>query len=104
MENDSYVRIFMAIITYEEVQKIARISCIELEEDEIDEVTRELEQVLAYVARVQEVTGTPSPEQCRSNIMRDDVIMPTDPELVRAQAPDREGNFFVVPLILETEE
>ncbi|HXW86296.1 MAG TPA: Asp-tRNA(Asn)/Glu-tRNA(Gln) amidotransferase subunit GatC [Candidatus Bathyarchaeia archaeon] len=94
----------MAIISQEEVLKIARMSCIELEDGEIEEVTRELEQVLAYVARVQEVTGSPSQEQISSNNMRADVIVPTDPETVRAQAPDREGNFFVVPLILETTE
>jgi Asp-tRNA(Asn)/Glu-tRNA(Gln) amidotransferase C subunit len=33
--------------------------------------------------------------------MRDDVIERTDPEVILAQAPDREENFFVVPTIID---
>jgi Asp-tRNA(Asn)/Glu-tRNA(Gln) amidotransferase C subunit len=38
------------------------------------------------------------------NVFREDVIVQTDPEPILAQAPEREGNYFVVPRILESNE
>ncbi len=45
----------MALITKEEVLKIAHMSRIAIHEDEIDELTKQLEAVLAYAARINEV-------------------------------------------------
>lgn len=45
----------MAIITKEEVLNIARLSRITIHEDEIDAVLKQLEAVLQYAARVNEV-------------------------------------------------
>ena len=36
-----------------------------------------------------------------SNIERDDIVIPCNPEPILAQAPEREGDFFVVPVIIE---
>lgn len=92
----------MAIISKEEVLKIAKISHITLHEDEVDQVTRELEAVLSYAARVQEIASqTEEPLTKNVNIFREDVVVPSDPEVILQQAPQREENFFVVPVIIE---
>jgi aspartyl-tRNA(Asn)/glutamyl-tRNA(Gln) amidotransferase subunit C len=92
----------MAQITREEVEKIARLSHIELTEQEIINAIKHLEAVLSYAARVQDIAQDVNvPSLKNSNIEREDIIIPTDPEPIRAQAPEREGDFFVVPVIIE---
>lgn len=89
-------------ITKEEVEKIARLSHIELSETEIISAIEHLDAVLNYAARVQEIAkdvDVPSLKNC--NIERDDSIIPTDAQAILAQAPEREGDFFVVPVIIE---
>lgn len=92
----------MAIITQEEVLKIAKISHITLREDEIAQLTQELEAVLSYAARVQEIASQiEEPLTKNVNIFREDVVVPSHPETILAQAPSREEDYFVVPAIIE---
>jgi aspartyl-tRNA(Asn)/glutamyl-tRNA(Gln) amidotransferase subunit C len=92
----------MTLITRQEVLKIARMSHIELKEQEIEPVMKQLEQVLTYAQRVIEVTTTQHPIQTKQeNITRSDVPIQQDSQPLLAQAPAREGNFFVVPAIIE---
>jgi len=94
---------FMAqLITKEEVEKIARLSHIDLSETEIINAMKHLDAVLSYAARVQEIAkdvDVPSLKNC--NVEREDVVIPTDAQTILAQAPEREGDFFVVPVIIE---
>ena len=90
------------MITKEEVAKIARLSNIELSQAEIIEAQKHLEAVLQYAARVQDIAKDIDVAILKnSNIERDDVIIPCDPQTILAQAPEREGDFFVVPVIIE---
>ncbi len=94
----------MIIITREEVLKIAHMSRIEVREDEIEALIQQLQGVLSYAQRVVEIASDiEEPITKNVNFFREDVVIVTDPELSLAQAPDREGNFFVVPAILEQE-
>lgn len=89
-------------ITKEEIEKIARLSHIELQQTEIISTMEHIEAVLNYAARVQEIAKDVSVSSLKnSNIERDDVVIPTDPQTILAQAPEREGDFFVVPVIIE---
>lgn len=92
----------MAKITREEVVKIAQMSHISLHEDEIAPLLEQLENVLSYAERVNEV-ATEIEERTEKliNVMREDQIVRFDAELILAQAPEREEGFFVVPKILE---
>jgi len=95
----------MTKISKEEVLKIARMSHLELHEDEIPALMKQLEDVLSYAQRVKEVKATGQETSVRNiNIFREDVVQPSDPERVLSQAPEREGNYFVVPAILEHNE
>ena len=94
----------MAIITKEEVRKIAHMSRIAIHEDEIDDLTGQLQAVLAYAARVNEVaTAQQGPLPQNVNIFREDVMKPFDAERIKAEAPETEADYFVVPAILEHE-
>jgi aspartyl-tRNA(Asn)/glutamyl-tRNA(Gln) amidotransferase subunit C len=92
----------MSLITKEEVAKIARLSNIELSEEEITKAQKHLEAVLSYAARVQDIAkDIDIPLFKNQNIERDDIVQPCNPEPILVQAPEREGDFFVVPVIIE---
>ena len=93
-----------SFITKEEVEKIARLSHITLSETEIINTMKHLDAVLSYAARVQEIAkDVDVPSLKNNNIEREDVIIPTNPQIILAQAPEREDNFFVVPVIIENQ-
>ena len=74
----------------------------ELSEDEIPGLIKNLEEVLTYAARVQEIaSGAEESSSKNVNVFREDVIMTTDPKSILANAPKREENYFVVPVVLE---
>ena len=88
-------------ITRQELLKIARLSHMEISDSEIDALMVDITQVLAYAARVTEVTvQVPESEQL-TNVFRDDVVEPCTPDPLLAIAPERVHDFYVVPKILE---
>lgn len=93
----------MAKITKEEVLKIAAISHIKLYEEEIEPLIKQLERVLSYAERVNDLAATNVEEVSNKavNMWREDVCVPTNPEPLLAQAPETEEHYFVVPRILE---
>jgi aspartyl-tRNA(Asn)/glutamyl-tRNA(Gln) amidotransferase subunit C len=104
MENKRFIGIYMARISKEEVLKIAQISRISVQEDEIGALIAQLEAVLEYAARVHEVAdGQQLPLPQNRNIFRPDVVIPFASEAILKQAPQIEADYFVVPAILEHE-
>lgn len=95
----------MTHITKEEVLKLAALSHIALYEDEAEALARDLEAVLTYASSLQDVARTyqgPRLELIKNtNITRDDVPQLTPFEPLLAQAPEREGNYIVVPKIIK---
>lgn len=91
----------MARITKEEILNLARISNVEVHESEIEGLIKQIESVLTYAARVQEVGDVTFPSTKNVNVFREDVAIPSDNQAILAQAPAREANYFVVPAILE---
>ena len=89
-----------------DIAKVARLARLALSDDELDTYRAQCEVILEHAARVQALptdgvppTSHPLP---RTNAFRpDEVTDCLDREEVLAQAPDREGNFFLVPKILE---
>lgn len=91
----------MAHISRQEVIKIAQASRIQLPEHEIDLLIPQLEAILSYAERVQKIAMDAQELSTRSiNIFREDVIISSAPESILNEAPQREGNYFVVPAIL----
>ncbi len=92
---------FMTNITKEEALRIAQLAHIEIRDDEIDELVKQLEAVLSYALRVKEVaTDAQEPSTKRVNVFHEDVVVKTDPEPILSQASEREGDYFVVPIII----
>ena len=92
----------MTKVSKEEVKKIAQMSALEIHDDEIVSMIKQLEEVLTYAECVQEIAAEiEEPSDKNINIFREDVVIKTDSEAILERAPEREDNFFVVPSILE---
>lgn len=89
-----------------DIAKVARLARLALGDEELDLYRTQCEVVLEHAALVQalptdgvEPTSHPL---ARTNAFREDVVTEClDTEEVLAQAPDRDGNYFLVPPILE---
>ncbi len=93
----------MSKISREEVVHIARISYLDLHEDEIDPLIDQLGQVISYAGRVTQVAADVQEPSIRNvNVFREDVATKTAVEPIIEQAPSREGNYFIVPVILDS--
>lgn len=94
----------MASISREDLLKLARMSQIVLSEDEISYFTQQLEARLTYITGLKDIVdrlNLPIEEPSIVNVLRKDVAMPCNPEPLLAQAPQREENYFVVPVVVK---
>ncbi|WP_448875141.1 Asp-tRNA(Asn)/Glu-tRNA(Gln) amidotransferase subunit GatC [Desulfobulbus propionicus] len=92
-------------ITREEVQHVARLARLELSEAEVDRMTGQLDAILSYVAKLDQLdtSGVPvtTHTQAVVNAFREDEVRPSlDRELVLKNAPDHNGEAFVVPRVI----
>lgn len=80
----------MAVISKQEVLKIAHMSRIAIHEDEIDALTQHLEAVLAYASRVnQVVTDQSIALPYNRNVFREDEVIPFDAASIKQEAPNK---------------
>jgi aspartyl-tRNA(Asn)/glutamyl-tRNA(Gln) amidotransferase subunit C len=89
-----------------EVIKVAKLARLQLTEAEIEEFTGQLSAILDYVEKMNKLdTANVQPlAHCLpiSNVLREDIIKESlGTEKTLANAPQRDGNFFKVPKILE---
>lgn len=92
-------------LTREEVLHVAHLARLSLKPEEIETFTRQLSDILAYMAKLQEVDTTGVPPLAHviplSDAFRDDVVKPSLPrEESLANAPEREEGTFVVPRVI----
>lgn len=88
------------------VRRIAALARIRVEDDEVEGLRNELNGILGWIEQLNavDVTGI-EPLAGASHMalkMREDVV--TDggcPEAILANAPQRAGNYFVVPKVIE---
>ena len=95
----------MTKITPQDVLKVAKLSRLELEEEEVELFTGQLEKILTYVAELQKVETSEVQPTTRAvevvNVVREDATHSTNVrEDLLDQAPHREGDFYRVPQIL----
>jgi len=89
-----------------QVRKVAKLSRLDLTEEEIEEFTGQLSALLDYVAKMNELdtTNIEPLAHCLpiSNIFREDKVKESlGTEKTLANAPQRDGEFFKVPKILD---
>lgn len=97
------------ITTREEIVRLAALSRIELKEEEIETITKQIFDTLQYAARVSEAVAlaaaqgpTPPAAAPRISFTRPDSAISYDADRLLAQAPQRMERYIVVPAILET--
>jgi aspartyl-tRNA(Asn)/glutamyl-tRNA(Gln) amidotransferase subunit C len=94
------------MLSREEVLHVARLARLYLTEDEVERMRAQLDAILAYVDKLREldVEGVEPTSHAVPlvDVMRDDALAPCLPqEAALANAPDRAGEFFRVPRIIE---
>lgn len=92
------------MIETKDVEHVAKLARLELDEDEKAKFARQLGDVLKYVEMMNEVDTTGVEPMSHSidfsNVMREDVeVYEQTREELMANAPDVEGDFFKVPKI-----
>ena len=98
----------MSRIDPADLAHVAVLARLALSEDEIASMTRDLEQMLDYVAALdrldtEDVEPTAHGFELATPLRPDEPQAPLDPELALANAPERAGTAFLVPKVLEEE-
>jgi aspartyl-tRNA(Asn)/glutamyl-tRNA(Gln) amidotransferase subunit C len=88
------------------VRKVAKLSRLELTDQEVEEFTDQLSAILDYMAKLNELdtTGVEPLAHCLpvNNLLREDRVKESlGTERTLANAPQRDGDFFKVPKIMD---
>lgn len=99
----------MSQITERDVEYIAGLAHLALDDASKQRLTRELGEILGYVAKLNELdTENVEPMMhalAMSNVFREDEVGPSLPhDTALRTAPAHDGNYFIVPRILDTDE
>lgn len=94
------------MLSREEVEHIAMLARLGLTEEEKTTFEAQLSSILDYMRALSDVDTSNIPPTAQviplKNVMRPDETRPSLPvDRVLANAPDREGDFFRVPPVLE---
>jgi aspartyl-tRNA(Asn)/glutamyl-tRNA(Gln) amidotransferase subunit C len=94
------------MITVKEIENLANLARIKLDETEKQGLTKEIDSILTYVDQIKKATVdmdyTPVPGAVH-NVFREDVMGPVsvlDRKAIVDAAPDHEGEFVAVKKIL----
>lgn len=93
-------------LTAEQVRWVAHLSRLELSQTELETMTPQLASILGYVDQLQKLDTTGVEPLVhpleQANIFRVDELKPSlDPTDALANAPERHGNLFQVPAVLD---
>jgi aspartyl-tRNA(Asn)/glutamyl-tRNA(Gln) amidotransferase subunit C len=95
----------MASLTRADVEHVAYLARLGLTGEELTRLEGQLNHIVDQYAKLAELDTDDIPPTAQTieleNILREDVVRPSLPvEAVLGNAPDRDGDFFVVPAIL----
>ena len=103
-----------AVVTNEDVLRVAELANLELTADEMPRMARDLNAILGHIAQLNELDteGVPPMAQVGEMLgltpaahgedLRANTIRPSlDRALVMAEAPESDGRFFKVPKVIE---
>ncbi|MCI1248408.1 MAG: Asp-tRNA(Asn)/Glu-tRNA(Gln) amidotransferase subunit GatC [Megasphaera sp.] len=93
-------------ISAEEIKKIALLSRLEVKEDNIKSVGKQLNDILSYMDLISQVDITDVAPTAHAvsmrNVMRDDVLQPSlSNEKALQNAPEAEDGYFKVPKVIQ---
>ena len=94
------------MVEIKDIEKLAELSRIKIDDSEKKELTKEIDSILKYVDQIKEATldmdYTPVPGAVH-NVFREDISTVTskeDRDAILNEAPDREGDFIAVKKII----
>ena len=101
-------------VSLEEVRHVADLANLELTDQELPRMARDLDAVLGYIAQLSELDTASlppmsqvaealgeAPAQAGDALRRDQVKDSVDRAQVMAEAPETDGRFFKVPKVIE---
>jgi len=93
-------------ITKKEVEYVAHLARLKLTPEDAENFTARLDEILTYFEKLEELDTSKVEPTSHSiplvNAFREDVVKPSlGVEESLSNAPDKEGNFFKVPRIIE---
>ncbi len=95
----------MATLSRKDVEHVAHLARLGLSDDELSRLEGQLNHILdqyAVLAQLDTDHIAPTAQTIEvENILREDVVQPSlDRDAILANAPDKRGDYFVVPPIL----
>ena len=98
-----------AQISLDDVRHVAKLARLSLDEPRLVKLTGQLESILKYIAKINEVDMTGVEPMAHAlplhNVLREDLVEPAlSLEDVLKNAPDTEPPFFKVPKVIGGEE
>jgi aspartyl-tRNA(Asn)/glutamyl-tRNA(Gln) amidotransferase subunit C len=92
-------------ITREEVAHVAQLARLRLGEEQVQRLTGQLNDILAYMEKLNQLdtSGVPSTNHALelTGAMREDEVQPSmERDKVLANAPEANGEAFVVPRVI----
>ncbi len=92
-------------LTRDEVRHVALLARLQLSEQEEEQMTRQLNDILAYMEKLGELDTSEVPPTTHAiqveNVFREDRVQPSlEREQALANAPDSDGANFVVPKVI----
>jgi aspartyl-tRNA(Asn)/glutamyl-tRNA(Gln) amidotransferase subunit C len=93
-------------ITVNDVEKVAGLARLSFADDEKELFAKQMSGILEYVEKLNELdtSGVEPTSHVLpiKNVFREDVVKPSSsPDEILANAPDRSGDFYRVPKIIE---
>ncbi|MGA7836626.1 MAG: Asp-tRNA(Asn)/Glu-tRNA(Gln) amidotransferase subunit GatC [Ignavibacteriaceae bacterium] len=93
-------------VTRKDVEHIAELARLTFKDDELENFTRQLNEILAYVDKLNELDTTnvePLSHPVEGvNVFREDIVKPSiDREEALRNAPERSELFFKVPKVID---
>ena len=96
------------MISEEEIKNIAKLSYLEIKDEEIDEIRNKFSSILEYVKKLQELDVSDIPETANlsttENVFRGDVAKEKDSEDLLNALSRRKDNYMQVKKILYNED
>lgn len=96
------------MISEEEIKKIAKLSYLEIKDEEIDEIREKFSSILEYVKKLQELDVSLIEETANlsksENVFRKDIGEEKDSEKLLEALPRRKDNYLEVKKVLYNED
>ena len=92
-------------VTIKDVEHVAKLARLEFTESEKETFTHQLNEILAYVEKLNELDTTNVEPLSHvielNNVFREDIVKPSYPrEEMLKNAPDKDEKFFKVPKVI----